>query len=92
MGNMILGDFILIYRCYIVYARRWSVIVPSSILYLAGISVAIKLCVVEGLTSNPAITLNSSVIEPWWCAFFAVTAAQNTLTTCMSLLTLMIYH
>lgn len=82
---MILGDFVLIYRCYIVYARRWQVVVPSGILYLVGIAMAIKLCVVEGVTSNSAITLNSSVIEPWWCAFFAITAAQNTLTTSMSL-------
>ena len=81
---MILGDFVLIYRCYIVYARRWPVILASGILYLGGIAMALKLLAVEGSTSDAAITLNSSVIKPWWSAFFAITAAQNSLTTSMS--------
>jgi len=80
-ANMIVGDFVLIYRCYIVYGRRWPVIVPSFILYLTGIAMAIKLMHVEITTSNGAITLNSNVIKPWWSAFFAITAAQNVLTT-----------
>jgi len=71
----------LIYRCYIVYARRWPVILASGILYLGGIAMALKLLAVEGSTSDAAITLNSSVIKPWWSAFFAITAAQNSLTT-----------
>ncbi|KAK7046819.1 hypothetical protein R3P38DRAFT_2875982 [Favolaschia claudopus] len=82
-ANMIVGDFVLIYRCFIVYGRRWRVITPSFILYLTGIAMAIKLMHVEITTSNAAITLNSNVIEPWWCAFFAITAAQNVLTTAL---------
>ncbi|KAJ6524203.1 hypothetical protein B0H19DRAFT_1043028 [Mycena capillaripes] len=39
----VLGDFVLIYRCYIVYGRRWKVIVPSFILYLTAIAIAIGL-------------------------------------------------
>ncbi|KAJ7291677.1 hypothetical protein C8J57DRAFT_1273711 [Mycena rebaudengoi] len=80
-ANMIVGDFVLIYRCYIVYGRRWLVVVPSVMLYLTGIAMAIKLMHVEITTSNSAITLNSNVIKPWWSAFFAITAAQNVLTT-----------
>ncbi|KAJ6576670.1 hypothetical protein DFH09DRAFT_1149970 [Mycena vulgaris] len=80
-ANMIVGDFVLIYRCYIVYGRRWLVVVPSFVLYLTGIAMAIKLMYVEITTSNGAITLNSNVIKPWWSAFFAITAAQNVLTT-----------
>ncbi|KAJ6522879.1 hypothetical protein B0H19DRAFT_1386553 [Mycena capillaripes] len=80
-ANMIVGDFVLIYRCYIVYGRRWPVVIPSFILYLTGIAMAIKLMYVEITTSNSAITLNSNVIKPWWSAFFAITAAQNVLTT-----------
>ncbi|KAF9444736.1 hypothetical protein P691DRAFT_736036 [Macrolepiota fuliginosa MF-IS2] len=79
---MILGDFVLIYRCWVVYGRRWLVIVPSLVLYLGGVSMACKLIEVE---ANPStlrnISLNSSQILPWWIAFFAITAIQNTLTT-----------
>ncbi|KAF7335992.1 hypothetical protein MSAN_02312900 [Mycena sanguinolenta] len=82
-ANMIVGDFVLIYRCFVVYGRRLLVIVPSFILYLTGIAMAIKLMQVEITTTsgNGKITLNSNVIKPWWSAFFAITAAQNVLTT-----------
>ncbi|KAF8188847.1 hypothetical protein K438DRAFT_1452281, partial [Mycena galopus ATCC 62051] len=81
IGIMIVGDFVLIYRCFIVYNRRWQAIAVSFILYLTGIAMGIKLMYVEITTSNGAITLNSNVIKPWWSAFFAITAAQNVLTT-----------
>jgi hypothetical protein len=42
---------------------------------------AVKLIVVESTTSQKAITINSSETRPWWCAFFAITMVQNTLTT-----------
>ncbi|KAF8188838.1 hypothetical protein K438DRAFT_1936197 [Mycena galopus ATCC 62051] len=74
IGIMIVGDFVLIYRCFVVYGRRWPAIAVSFMLYLAGIAMGIKLI-------NAAITLNSNVIKPWWSAFFAITAAQNVLTT-----------
>jgi len=79
--QMIIGDFVLIYRCYIVYARRWPVIVPSGILYLGGIAMALRLIHVEASLDHKAITLNSNEIHPWWDAFFAITMVQNTLTT-----------
>jgi hypothetical protein len=79
---MIVGDFVLIYRCFIVYGRRWLAIAVSSTFYLAGIAMAVKLMQVQITTSNTAITLNSNVIKPWSSAFFAITAVQNVLTTC----------
>lgn len=56
---------------------------PSIILYLGGVSMAIKLIQVEAdPATHKQISLNSSQIRPWWTAFFVITAAQNTLTTC----------
>jgi len=81
---MILGDFVLIYRCWVVYGRRWLIIVPSVILYLGGVSMAVKLIQVEAdPDTHKAISLNSDQIRPWWTAFFVITAVQNTLTTCI---------
>ncbi|KAJ7451237.1 hypothetical protein B0H11DRAFT_1642687, partial [Mycena galericulata] len=80
-ANMIMGDFVIIYRCHIVYGRRWKIIVPSFMLYLTGIAMAIGLMEAQITTSNAAITLTSDVVRPWSSAFFAITAAQNILTT-----------
>jgi len=81
VGNMIVGDFVLIYRCFIVYGRRPLAIAVSFTLYLTGIAMGAQLMHVEITSSNSAITLNSNVIKPWWSAFFAITATQNVLTT-----------
>lgn len=71
-----------IYRCWIVYERRWLVITPSLFLYLGSIAMAIKILETE---CNPAtiqsITLNSSQIRPWYATFFGINAVQNFLTT-----------
>jgi hypothetical protein len=80
---MIAGDSVLIYRCFVVYNRRWPVIAPSFILYLTGIAMAIKLVqvVITTPAGNGAITSNSKVVGPWWSAFFVIIVAQNVLTT-----------
>ncbi|KAJ7250997.1 hypothetical protein C8J57DRAFT_1138379 [Mycena rebaudengoi] len=82
-ANMILGDFVLLYRCYIVYGRRWTVIAPSFMLYLTGIAMTVKLMEAQITTSDAAITLTSNIMKPWSSAFFAITAAQNVLTTAL---------
>ncbi|KAJ3561423.1 hypothetical protein NP233_g10200 [Leucocoprinus birnbaumii] len=79
---MVLADFILIYRCWIVYGRRWLIILPSVILYLGGTTSIAGLLVVMGLQSTETnITLTSDKTTPWFLAFYAITAAQNVFTT-----------
>ncbi|KAJ3564679.1 hypothetical protein NP233_g8137 [Leucocoprinus birnbaumii] len=78
----IIGDFVLIYRCWIVYGCRFRVAVPSFVLYLGSIATTIRLMEIEGNPNTPSnISLNSPQIRPWFDAFFAITTAQNVLTT-----------
>ncbi|KAJ3560834.1 hypothetical protein NP233_g10572 [Leucocoprinus birnbaumii] len=78
----IIADFVLLYRCWIVYARRWLVITPSLVLYLGGIATAIKLIQVEASPkTDRGITLASNSTVPWNSSFFALAAAQNILTS-----------
>ncbi|KAJ7915744.1 hypothetical protein B0H13DRAFT_1999391 [Mycena leptocephala] len=79
--NMLVSDFVLVYRCFIVYGRRWLAITVSFTLYLTGIAMVVKLMHTEFMAINNAITLNTKLIGPWWTAFFAITVAQNVLTT-----------
>ncbi|KAJ7887345.1 hypothetical protein B0H14DRAFT_2696261, partial [Mycena olivaceomarginata] len=79
--QMILGDFVLVYRCYIVYSRRWKVLIPSLILYIGGVAIAIKLVEAQASLKHEETTMNSSDIRPWTETLFCITAVQNTLTT-----------
>ncbi|KAJ7191842.1 hypothetical protein GGX14DRAFT_406807 [Mycena pura] len=66
--QMILGDLVLI-------------ITPSFILYLGSVAISIKLIEVEASLDHAKNTSNSSVIAPWWIAFFGITVVQNIWTT-----------
>ena len=76
--SMQLADLVLLYRCYVVYARRWLVIVPSTTLSLVGVAVALRL-LAQGLTSS---SLSFSLVRPWWSVLYGATVLQNLLTTC----------
>jgi hypothetical protein len=71
-----------IYRCWVVYGRRWPIITPSLLLFLGSIGIAIKVVETE---CNPAttrtITLNSIQLRPWYATLFGLNAVQNFLTT-----------
>ncbi|KAJ7926792.1 hypothetical protein B0H13DRAFT_2313288 [Mycena leptocephala] len=69
--------------CYIVYSRRWKVLIPSLILYLGGIAMGIKHIETQVSLNHANATMNSPEIRPWWFALFCITVVQNTLTTGM---------
>ncbi|EKM77395.1 hypothetical protein AGABI1DRAFT_130477 [Agaricus bisporus var. burnettii JB137-S8] len=79
--TVLLSDFILIYRCWIVYGRRWLIVTPSIVLYLGAIAMTIKVTEIE---VNPhAVQPVTMAICPWNTTMFGVNAAQNVLTTSM---------
>lgn len=79
---MVLADFVLIYRCWIVYGRRWLVVLPSVIFYIGGTASITGLLVMAGKQATGSdSTLASDAITPWFLSFYAITAVQNVLTT-----------
>ncbi|KAJ7835011.1 hypothetical protein B0H14DRAFT_2797489 [Mycena olivaceomarginata] len=74
--QMILGDFVLVSRCYIVYSRRWKVLIPSLILYIGGIAMAIKLVEAQASLKHQETTMDSSDIRPWTETLFCITAVS----------------
>ncbi|KAJ6540886.1 hypothetical protein DFH09DRAFT_1282993 [Mycena vulgaris] len=75
--QMILGDFVLMYRCYIVYSRRWKVLIPSLILYLGGIAMGIKLIEAQVSLHHANATMISPEIRPWWFTLFCITVTHQ---------------
>jgi hypothetical protein len=64
---------ITLLRCYIVYSRRWRVLIPSLILYLGGVGMGIKLIEAQVSLNHANATMNSPEIHPWWFALFCIT-------------------
>ncbi|KAF9009907.1 hypothetical protein BDQ17DRAFT_1421206 [Cyathus striatus] len=77
----IIGDFMLIYRCWIVYFKSWKVIIPSIILWLGCLLCEIRILSV-GAILRASTTANASLeLFPYQCAFWALTVVLNISTT-----------
>jgi len=70
------GDFVLIYRAFIVYRRNWTAITPSVILWLAAIACAGRALQLEATGASP------ERFGPWFTTFWALSVSQNIITTC----------
>ncbi|KXN81202.1 hypothetical protein AN958_05783 [Leucoagaricus sp. SymC.cos] len=78
------ADFILIYRCWIVYGRRWLVIVPSVILYLTNLAIAGRVYAImaeAGGVPGGTVPANAGAFRSFNLAFLTTIATQNILTT-----------
>jgi hypothetical protein len=68
-----------IYRCWIVYERRWLVITPSLILYLGALATVVRVIDIA-VTSRPDETFRLTFC-PWAATMFSIHAVQNILTS-----------
>ncbi|KAJ6486770.1 hypothetical protein C8R45DRAFT_995825 [Mycena sanguinolenta] len=62
--QVILGDGLLIYRCYVLYARNWRVIIVPIVAWMALIAMAIASSVREA-TLEPGQKLNDPNVLPF---------------------------
>lgn len=77
-----LGDSFLVYRMWIVYERRWIVIVFPIILLLGDIVSGFGITAAEiSLRDTPQATATDPKVVPWITAFFALTMTLNILCT-----------
>ncbi|KAJ3571328.1 hypothetical protein NP233_g3828 [Leucocoprinus birnbaumii] len=79
---MILCDFVLIYRCWIVCGRRWIAVVPSITIFLANLAITGTFAeAMFTLSPGDQGTFTSGSLRSWSLAFFGTIATQNILTT-----------
>ncbi|KAF9461131.1 hypothetical protein BDZ94DRAFT_1299406 [Collybia nuda] len=76
----ILGDGMLIYRCWIVYSRSWRILVAPTIFFLGDIGCAMVVIYRES-TLRAKVLVNSSYIKPIFTGFYAASISLNILTT-----------
>ncbi|KAJ6544707.1 hypothetical protein B0H10DRAFT_2133542 [Mycena sp. CBHHK59/15] len=75
-----IGDAILIYRCYIVWGKKWMVIIPSFMLWLGG-STCGAILTYTFATLNKAALIDTASATPWVDSMIALTLSMNILTT-----------
>ncbi|KAJ3571325.1 hypothetical protein NP233_g3827 [Leucocoprinus birnbaumii] len=81
-GSMLLWDFVLVYRCWIVYGRQWTVMIPSAAIYLVNLALAGAIFGIAPSLGNSAEEASAArSLEQLTLGFYGTVAVQNILTT-----------
>ncbi|KAJ7586814.1 hypothetical protein C8J56DRAFT_766324, partial [Mycena floridula] len=76
------GDALLLYRCYVIYNGRWSIIIFPIILYLGSFAMAMVMLVQSAIPGSPffrGVTVNFGV--PWAALSVALNFTVTALIT-----------
>ncbi|KAF8058208.1 hypothetical protein FPV67DRAFT_1428427 [Lyophyllum atratum] len=82
LSQTTIGDAMLIYRCWIVYARNWFVVALSIALWIGGTVCAVFLVYYEA-TFTEHVLVSVSKLHPYGVAFWASTVSSNIITTAL---------
>ncbi|KAJ7924310.1 hypothetical protein B0H13DRAFT_2654889 [Mycena leptocephala] len=75
----LLGDSVLIYRCYWLWNKSWAVIALPLLIWFTNVALAIRILDVLSQISKGAVL--STGISPWFEAFWSLTISINIITT-----------
>ncbi|KAF8172915.1 hypothetical protein K438DRAFT_1611300 [Mycena galopus ATCC 62051] len=75
----LVGDGILIYRCWCLWNNSWLVIALPLLIWLSNIACAIRL--LDLLATAPQALVISTAIQPWGQAFWSMTICINVMST-----------
>ncbi|EMD35486.1 hypothetical protein CERSUDRAFT_116231 [Gelatoporia subvermispora B] len=78
--RLLIGDAVLIYRCWIVYERKWLAVIPSLLVWLGNVTASIILIVRSADAVGISSGINAPSLVPWTTAELALTVALNTIT------------
>ncbi|KAJ6529314.1 hypothetical protein B0H19DRAFT_1006695 [Mycena capillaripes] len=75
----LLGDAVLIYRCWFLWSNSWAIIALSLLIWFANIACAIRFLYLKSQMAEGLV--RSVSIQPWFEAFWSMTISINILTT-----------
>ncbi|KAJ7305629.1 hypothetical protein DFH08DRAFT_902483 [Mycena albidolilacea] len=75
----LLGDGILIYRCWFLWNKSWPVIALPLLIWLANVAVVMRF--LDLLAQATQGLIISSAIQPWGSCFWSLTICVNIITT-----------
>ncbi|KAF8622046.1 hypothetical protein AX15_007329 [Amanita polypyramis BW_CC] len=82
VGQTFVGDAILLYRCWVVYNRRWLVVIIQIIMWLGETACGIMAAYGEAtLHHGGSAGLKTNDLLPWITSLLTLTLATNVITT-----------
>ncbi|KAF8151529.1 hypothetical protein B0H34DRAFT_728007 [Crassisporium funariophilum] len=81
VAQTFVGDAILLFRCWIVYSRKWYIVALPILLWLGTTVCGAMTIYVEATLDDPGAGLNASSLVPFITSMLSLTLATNVLTT-----------
>ncbi|KAJ7605173.1 hypothetical protein FB45DRAFT_1149040 [Roridomyces roridus] len=78
----ILADSVAIYRCWILWDRDFRIVAPSVVLLVGNLAAGYGSC--QQLANSEASSLSHAHVRNWILAFYVLSVAHNTVTTCLT--------
>ncbi|KAJ7289216.1 hypothetical protein C8J57DRAFT_1459268 [Mycena rebaudengoi] len=75
----LIGDAILIYRCWLVYSRSWRIVAFPFVLWLTNIACQVRKVSLQSTLPQGLVT--AGILYPWGVAFWTLTICINLSTT-----------
>ncbi|KAJ7509001.1 hypothetical protein B0H11DRAFT_1360788 [Mycena galericulata] len=75
----LLGDSVLIYRCYWLWNKSWAVIALPLLVWFTNVALSMR--ILDVLPQISEGTILSTDISPWFDAFWSLTMSVNIITT-----------
>ncbi|KAF9530720.1 hypothetical protein CPB83DRAFT_868422 [Crepidotus variabilis] len=85
VAQTFVGDAVLLFRCWIVYGRKWLFIAFPMTLWLATTACGVMTIYVESTMDTAGKLLNSKSLEPFITSMLCLTLVTNILTTSFGL-------
>ncbi|KDQ52237.1 hypothetical protein JAAARDRAFT_198413 [Jaapia argillacea MUCL 33604] len=76
----VLGDSFMIYRCYIVWEKKWPII-TAPLLLLVGLMISGARVMYLLANAKPGALIFLAALQPWITAYFATTMCTNIVCT-----------
>ncbi|KAK0462525.1 uncharacterized protein EV420DRAFT_1193375 [Desarmillaria tabescens] len=85
VAQTFMGDCILLYRCWVIYDRRWMVVICPIVMYIVETGCGIAAVYIETTISRGSVVINPKIF-PLLATFQALTLATNIIATSLILI------
>ncbi|THG93988.1 hypothetical protein EW026_g7390 [Hermanssonia centrifuga] len=77
----LIGDGMLIYRCFVIFSHKWLIIAFPLLMWLANVACSVMIIFITATLRQDTTISQQRLLKPFLYSFFIITIALNLLTT-----------
>ncbi|RDB21603.1 hypothetical protein Hypma_011202 [Hypsizygus marmoreus] len=81
VAQTFIGDAILLYRCWVIYSKRWLIVLVPALMWIAETVCGIMTAYIEANLKNDAALVNAKSLVPFITSMLTLTLVTNVIVT-----------